>query len=110
MKEPIAIVGTGCRFAGQATSPSRLWGLLKQPRDLQSKIPDDRFSADGFHNDNPAYHGNSNVKHSYFLEENIRQFDAQFFGIKPIEANASKFLLSSLDPFQCQEQLAKKVF
>ncbi|KAI8626691.1 polyketide synthetase [Xylariaceae sp. FL1651] len=88
MREPIAIVGTGCRFAGKVTSPSRLWDLLKEPEDLQSKIPDERFSADGFYNENHAYHGNSNVRHSYFLDENVREFDAQFFGIKPVEANA----------------------
>jgi len=94
MREPIAIVGTGCRFAGQATTPSRLWELLKEPRDLRTKIPKERFSADGFHNENHAYHGSSNVQHAYFLDENVRQFDAQFFGIKPIEANASMCPLS----------------
>ncbi|KXJ94940.1 polyketide synthetase [Microdochium bolleyi] len=86
--EPIAIVGTGCRFAGEANTPSKLWDLLQNPPDLVSKIPADRFSAEGFHNTNNAYHGNSNVRHSYFLSENVRAFDAQFFGIKPVEANA----------------------
>lgn len=35
----------------------------------------------------------TNVKHSYLLDEDIGQFDAQFFGIKPVEAN-------SVDPQQ----------
>ena len=86
--QPIAIIGTGCRFPGQSNSPSRLWELLKEPQDLLSKIPHDRFSAEGFHNEDSNYHGSSNVRHSYFLDENVRQFDAQFFGIKPVEANA----------------------
>lgn len=86
--EPIAVIGTGCRFPGHANTPSRLWDLLKEPYDLVQKIPEDRFSAEGFHNENSSYHGNSNVRHSYFLDENVRQFDAQFFGIKPVEANA----------------------
>ncbi|KAI1259180.1 polyketide synthetase [Xylariaceae sp. FL1019] len=88
MREPIAIVGTGCRFAGQSTSPSRLWDLLKQPRDVQREIPTERFSVDGFYHENHAHHGTSNVRHSYLLDENVRQFDAQFFGMKPVEANA----------------------
>lgn len=87
--EPIAIIGTGCRFPGRSNNPSRLWDLLKEPRDLLSKIPSDRFSAEGFYNKDSSYHGNSNVRHSYFLDENVRQFDAQFFGIKPVEANAT---------------------
>ncbi|KAM5462795.1 putative Hybrid PKS-NRPS biosynthetic cluster [Microsporum audouinii] len=86
--EPIAIIGTGCRFPGQSNTPARLWSLLENPRDILKEIPTDRFSAEGFHNADSNYHGNSNVLHSYFLDENVRQFDARFFGIKPIEANA----------------------
>lgn len=88
LREPIAIIGTGCRFPGQASSPSRLWQLLRRPRDLLRRIPEDRFGSDGFYHPDPEYHGNSNTKHSYFLDENVRQFDTQFFGIKPVEANA----------------------
>lgn len=87
-REPIAIIGTGCRFPGEASSPSRLWELLKRPRDLLREIPQDRFNGDGFYHPDPEYHGNSNTKHSYFLDENVREFDAQFFGVKPVEANA----------------------
>ena len=86
--QPIAIIGTDCRFPGQSNNPSRLWELLKEPQDLLSKILHNRFSAEGFHNEDNNYHGSSNVRHSYFLDENVRQFDAQFFGIKPVEANA----------------------
>lgn len=86
--EPIAIVGTGCRFPGNADTPSRLWDLLKEPRDVLSKIPSERFSAEGFFNSNSNYHGNSNVRHSYFLNEDVRVFDPQFFGVSPVEAHA----------------------
>ncbi|KAJ4397735.1 hypothetical protein N0V93_001970 [Gnomoniopsis smithogilvyi] len=86
--EPIAIVGTGCRFPGEANTPGRLWDLLREPYDLLRKVPEDRFSAEGFFNKNSDYHGNSNVRHSYFLSENVRAFDPQFFGVSPIEAHA----------------------
>ncbi|CAG8958435.1 hypothetical protein HYFRA_00011112 [Hymenoscyphus fraxineus] len=86
--EPIAIIGMACRFPGQSNTPARLWDLLKEPRDILKKIPVDRFNPDGFYNSNSEYHGNSNVVHSYFLEENVRQFDASFFGTKPVEADA----------------------
>jgi len=91
--EPIAIIGTGCRFPGGCNSPSKLWELLRNPRDLLKEIPEDRFSADGFYHPKNSHHGTSNVRHSYLLDEDLRRFDAQFFGIKATEAN-------SIDPQQ----------
>ena len=92
-KDPIAIVGTGCRFPGQCDSPSKLWELLREPRDLLKEIPEDRFSVDAFYHPKNCHHGTSNVRHSYLLDDDLRRFDAQFFGIKPVEAN-------SIDPQQ----------
>ncbi|TLD18611.1 hypothetical protein PspLS_10350 [Pyricularia sp. CBS 133598] len=91
--EPIAIIGTGCRFPGSCDSPSKLWELLERPRDLLKKIPDDRFSADGFYHPKNSHHGTSNVRHSYLLDEDLRTYDAQFFGVKATEAR-------SMDPQQ----------
>lgn len=85
-EEPIAIIGTACRFPGEATSPSRLWDLLQQPRDVRSKFPSDRWDADMFFHPNPLHHGTSNVRHGYFLRSDIRNFDADFFGISAVEA------------------------
>lgn len=57
--EPIAVVGSGCRFPGGSTSASKLWKLLSQPRDVLRKI--DRFRADNFHNNDGHHHGANNV-------------------------------------------------
>lgn len=86
--EPIAIVGSACHFAGDASSPSKLWQLLRNPRDARREIPESRFSAKGFFHENNSHHGRSNVMHSYLLEEDPKVFDAEFFGINPIEARA----------------------
>lgn len=83
--EPIAVIGSGCRFPGGATSPSKLWELLQQPRDILSKI--DRFSAENFYNVDGHHHGASNVRESYLLSEDPRAFDAQFFSIPGGEAD-----------------------
>ncbi|KAH8688610.1 hypothetical protein BGW36DRAFT_421267 [Talaromyces proteolyticus] len=91
--EPIAIIGTGCRFPGESTSPSKLWDLLKNPRDVLSIIPIDRFNPEGFYHVDGQHHATGNVKQSYLLSEDLRCFDAQFFNIKPIEAH-------SVDPQQ----------
>ncbi|KAM0334359.1 hypothetical protein ACHAQA_001385 [Verticillium albo-atrum] len=98
--EPIAIIGVGCRFPGGCDNPSKLWKLLREPHDLLKEIPEDRFSVDGFYHPKNSHHGTSNVRHSYLLDEDLRQFDAQFFGIKAIEANSidpqQRFLLETV--------------
>lgn len=92
-REPIAIVGSGCHFAGNVDSASGLWELLRQPRDVRSVIPDDRFSPEGWYHPNGSYHGHCNVKQSYLISRDVRKFDAQFFNTSPLEAR-------SLDPQQ----------
>jgi hybrid polyketide synthase / nonribosomal peptide synthetase ACE1 len=91
MKEPIAIIGSGCRFPGDADSPSKLWEILSKPCDLLKKI--DRFNTEGFYHPNGHHYGTANVQHAYLLDEDYRLFDAGFFGIKPVEAE-------SIDPLQ----------
>ncbi|KEZ40819.1 putative lovastatin nonaketide synthase protein [Scedosporium apiospermum] len=91
--EPIAIVGSGCRFPGGSSSPSKLWKLLENPRDVGSEIPPERFNATGFFHPDGTHHGTSNVRHSYLMEEDIKVFDAPFFNISPNEAD-------SIDPQQ----------
>jgi hybrid polyketide synthase / nonribosomal peptide synthetase ACE1 len=91
--EPIAIVGSGCRFPGGASSPSSLWKLLREPRDLLKEIPKERFDLTSFYHPDGSHHGTTNVKHSYMLDEDLRRFDAQFFNIGAKEAD-------SIDPQQ----------
>ena len=91
--EPIAIVGSGCRFPGGSSSPPSLWKLLHKPHDVLKEIRKDRFDLTGYYHPDGAHHGTTNVRHSYMLNDDIRLFDAQFFNIKPTEAD-------SMDPQQ----------
>ncbi|OGM43967.1 Acetyl-CoA synthetase-like protein [Aspergillus bombycis] len=91
--EPIAIVGSGCRFPGAANSPAALWQLLESPRDILTEIPKERFDVRGWYHRDGDHHGTSNVLHSYTLEENLTKFDANLFGISAGEAE-------SIDPQQ----------
>ena len=91
--EPIAIVGSACRFPGGANSPSALWKLLESPRDVSMDILEDRFDAKSFYHPDGSHHGTSNVRQSYLLQEDVRVFDAAFFNISPNEAD-------SMDPQQ----------
>ncbi|KAL4757023.1 uncharacterized protein BDW70DRAFT_171762 [Aspergillus foveolatus] len=88
INEPIAIIGSGCRFPGSASSPSRLWDLLRSPRDCLSEIPKDRFNWEGYHYPDGPHHGSSTTKYTHFLKEDIRRFDPHFFNIQPGEADA----------------------
>ena len=83
-REPIAIVGVGCRFPGGVTSPEEYWTLLHDGVDAVTEVPADRWSPEDRRR-LPAFHGG-------FLE-GVDRFDAQLFGISPREA-------ASMDPQQ----------
>ncbi|KAF4119349.1 hypothetical protein GMORB2_4868 [Geosmithia morbida] len=92
--EPIAIVGSGCRFPGDSTSPSKLWSLIREPRDVVCEIPPERFNTTGFYHADGNHHGTTNVRHSYLMNDaDLKAFDAAFFNISPNEAD-------SIDPQQ----------
>ena len=88
LNEPVAIIGSGCRFPGDATSTSKLWDLLLEPHDVSKKIPETRFNPDGFYHADGEHHGSTNVSKSYVLDEDPRLFDSAFFNIAPREAEA----------------------
>jgi hypothetical protein len=46
---PIAVIGIGCRFPGDATSPDNFWKLISEGRSAHSGIPNDRFNIDAFY-------------------------------------------------------------
>lgn len=92
--EPIAIIGSGCRFPGGSSSPSKLWELLREPRDVLQDFPADRLKLTNFYNPNKGHHGTTDVENkSYLLSEDCRLFDAAFFNTNPLEA-------ASMDPAQ----------
>lgn len=46
---PIAIIGIGCRFPGDATSPDKFWKFISEGRSARSEIPNDRFNIEAFY-------------------------------------------------------------
>ncbi|PYI33512.1 hypothetical protein BP00DRAFT_366747 [Aspergillus indologenus CBS 114.80] len=78
----------GCRFPGGANTPSKLWELVCAKRDVQRRIPSDRFDVDAFYDADGERAGCLNVKEAYTLDEDIAQFDAGFFKTNALEAEA----------------------
>ena len=54
--DPAVIVGLACRVPG-ARNPSQLWSLIEEQRDVQRKMPADRFNVDAFYHPNGANKG-----------------------------------------------------
>ena len=91
-REPIAIIGVGCRFP-RASSPEAFWELLRDGVDAVSEVPADRWDIDAYYDPDPEMPGKMYTRRGGFLDQSPTLFDAEFFGISPREA-------ASMDPQQ----------
>ncbi|MET0342149.1 MAG: type I polyketide synthase [Polyangiales bacterium] len=83
-REPLAIVGIGCRFPG-ASGPEALWDLLRTERNAITEVPRARFDIDAVHDPRPRTPGKSATRYGGFLDD-VYAFDADYFRISPREA------------------------
>jgi acyl transferase domain-containing protein len=91
-KEPIAIIGIGCRFPGSANNPEAFWKLLRDSVDAITEVPEDRWNLDNFYDPGGTKPGKIRTRWGGFVDK-IDEFDGEFFGISPREA-------SCMDPQQ----------
>ncbi len=89
--EPIAIVGMACRFPG-APTPEQFWEMSINGKDRITTIPKDRWDPHEYYDPIPGKVGKIVTTQGGFID-NVRSFDAEFFGISPKEAR-------SMDPQQ----------
>ncbi len=95
---PIAIVGIGCRLAGDITTPQELFSFLLAGRSAVSKVPAERWEPYVHRDPRNAAVLRETTPWGTFLDD-IAGFDAEFFGVSPREAEL-------MDP---QQRLALEV-
>ena len=92
LRQPIAIVGAGCRYPGGIETPDELWRVVRDGVDAVAEVPADRWDANAYYDPDPNAPGKMVTRRGGFLSQ-VDRFDAQYFGISPREA-------STLDPQQ----------
>ncbi|OJH36748.1 hybrid non-ribosomal peptide synthetase/type I polyketide synthase [Cystobacter ferrugineus] len=90
-REPIAIIGLGCRFPGARDSRA-FWKLLRDGVDAITPVPAGRWDIDSFYDPDPSAEGKMSTRWGGFVDQ-VDQFDPQFFGIAPRE-------VTTMDPQQ----------
>jgi 3-oxoacyl-(acyl-carrier-protein) synthase/NAD(P)-dependent dehydrogenase (short-subunit alcohol dehydrogenase family)/SAM-dependent methyltransferase/acyl carrier protein len=91
-REPIAVVGIGCRFPGGADGPDAFWRLLHDGIDAITDVPADRWNADALYRHDRDTPGTMCTRWGGFVP-GLDEFDADFFRISPTEA-------ATMDPQQ----------
>jgi phthiocerol/phenolphthiocerol synthesis type-I polyketide synthase C len=84
-REPLAVIGIGCRLPGGIDSPAALWDALLRGVNAIRDVPDDRWKHERFHDTNPEKSGSIRNAKGGFID-GIDQFDGEFFGYFPTEA------------------------
>lgn len=84
-REPLAIVGIGCRLPGGVTGPESYWQMMTEGRSGIVPVPENRWNRERWHHKNVDIPGKMITKWGGFVHD-FDQFDAQFFGISPREA------------------------
>ena len=88
-REPIAIIGMGCRFP-QAHNPQEFWALLREGKDAIREVPADRWDVKKLYDPDSTTPGKMMSRWGGFLDQ-VDQFDWRAFRMLPREA-------TSMDP------------
>ncbi|NEO80922.1 MAG: SDR family NAD(P)-dependent oxidoreductase [Moorea sp. SIO4G3] len=85
LENGIAIIGTACRFPGDADSPQKYWSLLCNGIDAITEVPLNRWDIENYYNPDKNQPGKLSSRYGGFISE-VDKFDADFFHISPREA------------------------
>ncbi|MEV4496186.1 beta-ketoacyl synthase N-terminal-like domain-containing protein [Micromonospora arborensis] len=83
--EPIAVVGVGCRLPGDVSGPEQFWDLLSEQRSTVADVPWERWAPYAAHGAEFTSAMRRAIARGNFIT-GIEEFDTEFFGITPREA------------------------
>jgi len=84
-REPIAIIGLGCRVPGGGHDAPSFWRLMRDGVDAIGPLPADRWDTEALYDPDPETPGRIATRAGGFLGA-VDGFDAGLFGIAPREA------------------------
>ncbi|MFF9520717.1 type I polyketide synthase [Streptomyces achromogenes] len=85
-REPVAIIGMGCRYPGGVRTPEDLWRIVDEGIDVVTDFPTDRgWDTEAIYDPEPGAPGKTYVRHGGFLHD-AAECDPAFFGISPKDA------------------------
>ena len=98
-REPIAIIGVGCRVPG-ADGPAAFWRLLESGTDATGDVPADRWDADAYYDADPEAEGRITSRRGGFLRD-VDRFDAEFGKLRQkwLEVRVGEFERQDLGQF-----------
>jgi acyl transferase domain-containing protein/SAM-dependent methyltransferase/NAD(P)-dependent dehydrogenase (short-subunit alcohol dehydrogenase family)/acyl carrier protein len=86
VREPIAVIGMGCRFPGSATSPNTFWTLLMNGYDGITRITSERRAWSRWNEPGLSSSQLEAIQWGGFIDD-LQLFDPAFFNISPREAD-----------------------
>ncbi|MCA9270495.1 MAG: polyketide synthase, partial [Planctomycetales bacterium] len=84
-RQPLALVGIGCRFPGGVRDAESFWRMLLAGESGVSLVPDDRWNWRRYFHPDPAAPNRITSRRGGFVD-GLKLFDAPFWGISPREA------------------------
>lgn len=95
VQEPIAIIGLACRLPGDSNSPTSLWNFLEKGGIASNEAPESRYNLKAHHDGSKKVRTMRSPGGMYLENIDPQDFDAQFFGVRRLDAVA-------MDPQQRQ--------
>lgn len=84
-REPIAIVGAGCRFPGGAEGVDDFWDMLAESTDAITRFPADRWDPEPYYDPDSGVPGKAYVVDGGFVD-GVEEFDPVPFRVSLAEA------------------------
>ncbi|KAI0199868.1 hypothetical protein F4808DRAFT_471302 [Astrocystis sublimbata] len=88
MDDPVAVIGFGIRFPGEAVNEGAFWEIIEEGRSTMTDVPASRYNINGFYDQNRSNGNSLSCRGGHFVTGDISAFDAPFFAMSSAEAKS----------------------